>query len=144
MLAHVELAGYNRKSVNWQLDDNLYRDFVLSPVITGNAGEQLNWRRPLWEEFYPLIRHESSLEDAASIVARHLRERVTIAAMPDLPGEAPVIWLRLMTDETGFEIIHVAALRSVGVPARLDAQHKAEFWDGAKWALAPPPSIMTW
>jgi predicted esterase len=144
LLEHVELAGYTRKSVNWQLDDKMYRDFVLSPVITGNAGEQLNWRRPMWEEFCPLIRYESSLEYAASIVVRHLRERVTIATGPNLPREVPTICLRQITDQAGFEVIYVAALRSVGVPARLDAHHQAEFWDSAKWCTAPRPCVAGW
>jgi dienelactone hydrolase len=144
LLDHVELAGYNRELINWQLDDKVYRDYVLSPVITGASGEQLNWRRPLWEEFYPRIRHENSTEEAARIVARHLRERVTVAAIPDLPREVPAVWLRQITDEADFEIIYVAALRSVGVPARLDTRHMAEFWNGAKWAVAPQPSDMSW
>ncbi|MGA2178771.1 MAG: transglutaminase domain-containing protein [Verrucomicrobiota bacterium] len=97
----------------------------------------MNWRQPLWEEFYPRIRHESSPEDAARIVVRHLRERVTIAALPDLPQDVPEIWLKRITDEAGLEIIYVAALRSVGVPARLNSQHPAEFWDGTKWNNAP-------
>ena len=38
-LGHANLANYNRELVNWQLDDKMYRDYVLSPVITGNADE---------------------------------------------------------------------------------------------------------
>ncbi|MGA2801483.1 MAG: hypothetical protein ABSE97_03805 [Verrucomicrobiota bacterium] len=126
------------------MDDKTYRDFVLSPVVTGNPNEQLNWRRSLWEEFYPRIRHENLPEDAARIVTRHLRERVTIATVSNLPHDVPVIWLGQITDEAGFEIICVAALRSVGVPARLGSQHKAGFWNGDKWQTAPTPSIMSW
>ena len=120
----------------------MYRDFVLSPVITGNAGEQLNWRRPLWEEFYPLIRQESSIEVAAGIVVRHLCERVTIATGPNLPREVPTICLRQITDEVGFEVVYVAALRSVGAPARLDESGHAIFWGGGKWKTAPRPAII--
>ena len=144
LLDHVELAGYNRELINWQLNDNIYRDYVLSPVITGNFGEQPNWRRPLWEEFYPRIRHESLPEDAAKIVVRHLRERVTIASLLNPVREVPVIWLQQITDEAGFEIIYVAALRSVGVPARLNSTGKAEFHDGTKWQPAPSPSVISW
>jgi predicted esterase len=144
LLVHAELAGYNRELVNWQVDEKNYQEFVLSPVITGDADEKLSWRRPLWEEFYPRIRHESLPEDAAKIVMRHLRERVTIVAAPGLPHEVPAIWLRQITDKTGFEIIYVAALRSVGVPARLNSQHQAEFWDGTKWDNAPRPSVVSW
>jgi transglutaminase-like putative cysteine protease len=96
----------------------------------------------LWEEFYPRIRHESSAEEAARIVVRHLRERVTVVAGPNLPRTVPDIWLRQLTDQTGFEIIYVAALRSVGVPARLDAKGVAEFITGEKWQTAPDPVVL--
>ena len=33
LLEHVELAHYNRELVNWKLDDQVYREFVLSPII---------------------------------------------------------------------------------------------------------------
>jgi len=91
--------AYNRELINWHLDDKLYRDYVLSPVITAKPGEQLNWRRPLWEEFYPRIRHESSPEAAAAIVTRHLRERVTIA--PDYPKQPGVetMWRRQIVNQ---------------------------------------------
>jgi len=141
LLEHVELAGYNREIINWQLDDEIYRDFVLSPVITARSGDQINWRRSLWEEFYPRIRHESSPEDAAKIVVRHLRERITITASPNLPHDVPDIWLKQVTDETGFEIIYVAALRSVGVPARLNNQGQAVLFADGEWQPAPRPAI---
>ena len=141
LLEHVELAGYNRELINWQLDDNIYRDYILSPVITGQSGEQLNWRRPLWEEFYPRIRHESSLEAAAAIVARHLRERLTIT--PDYASQPSVetMWRRQIVNQGEFEIIYTAALRSVGVPARLDAAKRSEFWDGKGLATSTPARV---
>jgi hypothetical protein len=120
----------------------MYQGFVLSPVITGNAAEPLNWRRPLWEEFYPLIRQTSSVEDAANIVVRHLRERITIAEDQNLSREVPTIQLRQITDEAGFQVIYVAALRSVGAPARLDVSGRAMLWDGGKWEAAPQPAII--
>ena len=144
LLDHVELAVYNRELINWRLDDTINRDFVLSPVITGEDGEQPGWRRPLWEEFYPPIRRESSPEDAARIVVRHLRERVTVLAAPNLPHAVPDIWRRQLTDEAGFEIIYVAALRSIGVPARLGSSGEAELFVDGKWEPTPQPCIMSW
>jgi predicted esterase len=144
LLEHIELAGYNRELINWQLDDKVYQDYALSPVITGNPGEQLNWRRPLWEEFYPRIRHESSPEAAATIVARHLRERLTIA--PDYPMQPSVetMWRHQIVNPDDFEVIYTAALRSVGVPARLDAAKRPEFWNGEDWQPVPRPALETW
>jgi hypothetical protein len=149
LLTHVELANYNRELINWQVDEERYRDYVLSPVIEPSTfnfqlSTNLNWRRPLWEEFYPRIRHENSSEDAAQIVIRHLRERVTIADLPNLPHEVPAIWLRQITDRTGFEIIYAAALRSVGVPARLDSHGNAELFADGQWQPAPQPAVMSW
>jgi hypothetical protein len=159
LLDHVELAGYNRELINWTLSDDLYRGYVLEPGIIqkqkaemGGGQEEsrerktesgklkvedLDWRRVLWEEFYPRIRHESSPEDAARIVVRHLHERLTVAVLAGAPRAVPEIWRRQITDAPGFEIITVAALRSVGVPARLNAAGQAEFWAGAGgWGLA--------
>ena len=51
LLEHVELAHYNRELINWKLDEQVYRDFVLSPQIDPAADGDLNWRRPLVGEF---------------------------------------------------------------------------------------------
>lgn len=143
LLDQVKLARYNRGLVNWQLDDKVYRDFVLSPIITDASDEILDWRRPLWEEFYPRIRHEWSMESAARIVVQHLRERVTVLHGLNLSCSVADIWLRQLTDEAGFEIIYVAALRSVGVPADLDAKGRAEIFNGEKWLPAPRPIVLS-
>ena len=137
---------------------------VPTPGVPG-FGLSLAWRRPLWEEFYPRIRHENSVADAVPIVVRHLRERVTIAELPGLPHSVPEIWRRQITDANGFAIIYVAALRSVGVPARLAGvdgvegmesgygdrlspprgrAEGVEFWDGTRWQAAPDPAVTVW
>jgi len=38
----------------------------------------------------------------------------------------------------------MAALPSVGIPARLDMSGKTEFWDAGQWHAAPRPSLGTW
>lgn len=144
LLTHVHLATYNRELVNWKLDDRIFQDFVLSPVIGADSSSNLNWRRPLWEEFYPRIRRESSPGNAARIVARHLRECVTIMDIPYPPRDVLTIWLRQITDRAGFEVIYVAALRSVGIPSRIGSELQAEIWDGTKWTDAPRPSVVSW
>jgi hypothetical protein len=53
-------------------------------------------------------------------------------------------WLRQITTERGLEAVHVAALRSVGVPARLTAHGRAEFWAGSAWQAAPRPVVERW
>jgi pimeloyl-ACP methyl ester carboxylesterase len=144
LLTHVELAHYTvYELVNWKDDDALYRDYVLSPAITGGERE-LNWRRELWENFYPRVRHENTTTDAATIVVRFLRQRVTIApSYPKQPG-VESMWNGHIVNQDDFEILYTAALRSIGVPARLNTLHKAEFWTGQAWQSAPPPLATTW
>jgi len=133
LLEHVELANYNRELVNWKLADDVYHRFVLSPPIAAALDGDMNWRRPLWESFYPRIPKESSLEAAAEIVVRHLRERVRIVETPGSPETIAEIWRRGSASERGFEVISVAVLRSAGIPARLAERGRAEFWNGAEW-----------
>jgi predicted esterase len=141
LLEHVELANYNRELINWKLDEQVYREFVLSPEIDPVADGDLNWRRPLWENFYPRIRKEQGPEAAAETVVRFLRERVTIAEGNGLPATVAGIWQRQIANERGFEAVYVAALRSAGVPARLDARQRAELWTGSGWQAAPRPLV---
>jgi hypothetical protein len=145
LLEHLELADYNRQLVNWEIDPGLYREFVLSPVIEPSTihyvlSTDSNWRRPLWENFYPRIRHESDLYSAAQIVVRFLRERVSVVPEQTDHG-IRTIWETERADVVGFERIYVAALRSVGIPARLDSGGTAEFFVNGKWQSAPRPII---
>jgi predicted esterase len=181
LLTHVELANYCvYELINWKVDKAIYNDYVLSPVIDemdsgmgvptariGTHGRdarattepELNWRRPLWEFFYPRVRHEDTPEAAAEIVARTLRERITVVnsdapdvyfqpkhsgagGTPTLRPGIETIWRNQITDEKGFQRIYVATLRSVGVGARLNSDGNAEFWTGSEWKTAPHPLIM--
>jgi hypothetical protein len=180
LLQHAHLANYNRSLVNWKLDDELYREFVLSPellvaadvsLLKQNAEEiradsrrllrdgegvstplsihsqpstNLNWRRPLWEYFYPRIRKESSLEAAGEIIVRQLndvcrRRGGETNPTPDVVASKciPEIWQRGAANEREFQIVSVAALRSAGIPARLTVAGAAEFWNGTEWKVAP-------
>ncbi|MGN6555512.1 MAG: transglutaminase domain-containing protein, partial [Verrucomicrobiota bacterium] len=144
LLEHLELADYNGQLVNWKIDPGLYREFVLSPRIEPSTihyvpSTDSNWRRPLWENFYPRIRREGDPAAAAQIVVRFLRERVTV-----VPGSLEyhgirAIWESERTDAAGFEKIYVAALRSVGIPARLNEAGQAELFSEQGWLPAPRP-----
>jgi len=139
LLTHVELAHYTvYELVNWKIEDALYRSFVLSPIIVQGEWE-LNWRRELWENFYPRVRHENTTSDAAEIVVRFLRQRETIVpGHPKQPG-IESMWNGHIVNPEDFEILYTAALRSVGVPARLNPSRQAEFWTGTAWKTAPAP-----
>jgi hypothetical protein len=93
----------------------------------------LGWRRPLWEFFYPRIRKESSLEAAVEIVIHQLREQVKATKDANVPTPILESWRRGAAGEADFQRLAVAALRSVGIPARLSAATQTEFWNGTEW-----------
>ncbi len=136
LVEHAHLASYTRPLLNWKMDDPLYRAYVLSPGISAADGA-MDWRRTLWESFYPRIRNAPDTQTAAAAIARHLRERITIAPGADWPSSVTDIWDKQITSAEGFSTIHVAALRACGVPARMGPSGNAEFWTGTEWAAVP-------
>jgi hypothetical protein len=149
LIEHVELANYIQELMykDWRfenLDPNLYSSYVLSPIIDSAPHQELSWRRMLWESFYPRIRKERTTMSSAQIVVRHLRERVSIDPREPTPAGIESIWNNQVTNEAGFEWIYVAALRSVGIPARLNSLRQAELWTGGEWMTAPRPLVTYW
>lgn len=143
LLTHVELADLQRRQFYQNLDDSTFQAYVLSPEIDRLPLAEVNWRRTLWENFYPRVRHETDAMAAAQIVVRFLRERVGIDPSYDYRVGVETIWTEQMTDETGFERIYVAALRSVGIASRLNDQGKAELLEGDTWQAAPRVLVST-
>lgn len=147
LVENVELTSYNRRLAGWQVETNLYHEFVLSPrigpVVDGNQSTDLQWRRPFWESFYPRIKNETDPDSAAQIVVRCLRERITVVPERTEKLGVETIWRTERTDREGFERIYVAALRSVGIPARLDAEGVTELFAKGAWQAAPRPMVFS-
>ena len=133
LVSHTSLANYNRELINWKLGDEIYRDCVLTPAIDPKRDGQLNWRRSLWEYFYPPIRKENDPEAAAQIVLKYLHDRTLIVSNGPLTIEE--MWQQKKADTQGFEALKVAAFRSVGIPARLNDNGYAEIFMEGKWKL---------
>jgi predicted esterase len=145
LLEHAELANYTvNELVNWKIDRDIYKEYVLSPVIDPKSEHELKWRRLLWASFYPRVRHEPTPQAAAEILVRYMRERVMVVA--DFQGEPGIesIWKDQIAGENGFQEICVAALRSVGVGARLNTSGRAEFWTGDRWSTLPRPIAVSY
>jgi len=140
LLEQVKLANYTRSIVAWELPEDVYWQFVLSPRISQHAQENWQWRRLLWEQFYPFIRKEKSTTDAALIVVSQLRGMVSIKQV-SFPLAISQSLRKEVTNESGFESLYVATLRSVAIPARLGEHGHAEFWTGSSWQAAPRPLL---
>jgi hypothetical protein len=144
LLEHVKLANLQRHQFYPSLDTSTFQQFVLSPVVDTMPVAELDWRRRLWEYFCPLVRQENDPSRAAVVIVRALRERLGIS--PNYPYRVGVetIWTQGMTDEPGFERVYVAALRSVGIGARLDEHKRAELLAAGGWQAAPRPVVEGW
>jgi hypothetical protein len=142
ILTHVELADLQRRQFYSDLNESTFRQYVLSPDVDDLPLNETDWRRTLSENLYPRICHEDDPLTAAQIVVRFLRERVGIDSSYRYRVGVETIWTEQMTDEAGFERFYVAALRSVGIAARLNEQKQAELWTGKKWQTAPKPLIL--
>ncbi len=136
---YLALADYNRRLVNWNLNETDYQDYVLSPVLKAGMQPELNWRWQLWHYFYPKIRRAGSPFEAAALLAENLRGEVEIQAQSHNDFGFARIWNSRVASPPGFEFLYVAALRSVGIGARLNTQGAAEILDNGKWQPAPPP-----
>jgi O-antigen ligase len=135
LLDHAELANYNRSLVEWKLEEEIYRKFVLSPQIDPQFDADPAWRRPLWEYFYPRIRRQTDIEAAAQQTFQKLRNQIT----PGSGGSASIceMWRSQSASEPGFEALCVGVWRSIGIPARLNVQRHAEYLSGSEWRSVP-------
>lgn len=141
---HVRLSALQRRSFFRVLKEDFYRDFVLSPIIEPASTSTDNWRRPLWEHLSPRVHQEADVSTAATSVVRYLRERVTVTPEQQPFYGVQTIWQQGVADLVGFDMLCVAGLRSVGIPARLGQDHRATFYDGSEWRPAPRPLLLTW
>lgn len=141
LLDSLKLADLQRHQFYANLDRPTYQNYILSPQIDVLPLPELDWRLALWEYFYPRVRHLNAPGAAAHTVVRLLRERVGIE--PTFGSDVGVltIWREGFTDEKGFDRIYVAALRAVGIAARLDGKARAEIWNGTNWEPAARPLI---
>jgi hypothetical protein len=141
LLQHLELSELQRRFYLPEPGESDYRQFVLSPwIVSGDS--DIAWRRTLWGACYPRIRREARAEAAAEIVARFVRERLTIASNEvGRPGRRSIseTWTSGVTDAEGFERIYTAALRSVGIAARVGENGRTEFLENGAWKAAPRP-----
>jgi hypothetical protein len=143
VLDESQLAHYNTYELaNWRIDEDKYFRYVLSPVLDDGFDVQFGWRRELWEYLYPRIKFEQSTRECAVGVVRALRERITIDSTSDASDGVDQVWRNGVATLKNFKRIYIAALRSVGIPARISFEGNAELWTGTVWEEAPLPLIM--
>ncbi|HEY3296496.1 MAG TPA: transglutaminase domain-containing protein [bacterium] len=155
LLDNVRLARQARREFPWgsQIDDNLFRSFVLphrvsqEPYVTG-------WRDQFLYELQPRLKN-MSMTQAALEVNHWCHEKVTYKPS-DSRDQDPLTTIRAGLGRCEEEMIFaIDALRSVGIPARqcytpfwahTDDNHAwTEVWADGKWhyfgACEPEPVL---
>ncbi len=138
VMNYIELAKYNSGLVNWNVNPPEYWNYVLSPILTKDAKPELKWRRILWTTLYPKVRKANSPAEAAAILVQELREEVEVSDGQSRGFDFDSVWQSRRTDRGGFECLYVAALRAIGVSARLSEDGIAEIYNNGEWNAAPP------
>lgn len=136
LLQHVQLADLQRHVFYKEPTTDLFQKYILSPRIDSQCA---NWssRKELWDYFQPRLRNQHDPVAGAKMVLDYLQERVGIDSKYTANRDVDVIWIQGMVDEAGFERIFVAALRSIGIAARLNEFGRVEIWTGQTWVDAP-------
>jgi hypothetical protein len=135
-LQNVQLANLQRYQFYSSLEKDLFQQYILSLRIDSQTSEW-NSRKELWEYFQPRIRKQHNPLTGAETVLEYLLMRVGIDSSCGENQDVDTLWIQKMASEGGFQRIYVAALRSIGIAARLDGSHQAEIWTGQAWAPAP-------
>ena len=133
LLEHVQLAALQRGPFSSSVPENDWREFDLSPWISGAGGEDIAWRRELWEWLAARVRRETDGEQAAVQVIRQLQMRVTSLDATVLNSSVKGAWTKGETDQAGFERLTVAGLRSVGIAARTATGGGCEIFPEGSW-----------
>jgi hypothetical protein len=136
----ISLTDYSRKLASWKLDERIHRAYVLSPDVAPGLQPELQSRLSLWKFFYPLVRRAKTPLEAANVLVQNLRLEIEIRAVDSQPLTIEQIWSQHATTQDGFEAVYVAALRSIAIASRLNAQGQAELWDDGEWKPAPRPA----
>lgn len=107
--------------------DEIYLKYVLNPEI-GNI-PVTDYRRRM------RLKHATSNQSVDNIKA-YIRDRVEIVAdasrFPE-PVYPTQLWKQRRGDKKSVNIYFVAACRNNGIPARLDANGSAEYYEGGSW-----------
>ncbi|MCX7835676.1 MAG: transglutaminase-like domain-containing protein [bacterium] len=155
LISNIRLAQQARREFSWgnQYDESTYRHFVLPHRISQEPYVH-GWREKFFRELKPRIQH-LSMSEAALEVNHWCLEYVTFV-QTDARDQDPFTTIRSGFGRCEEEMIFtIAALRSVGIPARqcftpywatTDNNHAwVEAWADGKWnyygACEPEPIL---
>jgi hypothetical protein len=133
---HAHLVAYNRLLLPWGLPKEVEERWVLDPRLSDEDDGELEWRRWLWERLYPRVRKEPTISSAVGVVVGYLRSQVGTGWWGE-DSDLRRMWSLGWATARGFELLCVAGLRSVGIPARRTTSEGVVYWENGRWHKVP-------
>jgi peroxiredoxin len=137
LLEHVKYARSARESLPQEIPDDIYRSYVLSPQMPNMHNYQ--WRKDLYSLFIPVISEGGKPKNITDMALRMnvwIEENVKLVDVSSsrfiTPANPAAVFKSRRATTSGPILATVAALRSVGIPARVKPQW-VEFFDGIQW-----------
>lgn len=125
-LGHIEDAVSVRDRFYANLTEDDFRTYLLPLRLRYEPLGRPNWHARLRAELDPLIPPNSTATDATAIVLQHLHQRIQLSdnrltyPLRERFDQDPLsVWRGRRADEIDFSILAVAALRAVGIQARI-------------------------
>lgn len=120
--AEVKLALKARAEFPWAKATpwEIYANDVLPYAVVNEARDE--WRQLFYDKFAPLVKNCKSGTEATLFIARHIQPliKVKYSTSRRIPHQGVAESLKLgKVSCTGQSILLIAALRSVGIPARM-------------------------
>ncbi len=126
IVEHIHEAVAVRDRYYDAIDESDFRSYLLPLRLRYEQLRRSGWRRHLRGELEPLIAAGTQVEEAVKIVVQHLRNGVTLSddrltyPLRERFDQDPLsVWRGRRADEIDFTVLAVAALRSVGIQARI-------------------------
>jgi peroxiredoxin len=146
LLEHVHYARLARKNIPAEISDDIYRSYVLSPVIP--FLHAYPWRKELYTTFLPVVADGGKPNNLSAMALRlnaWIEKNVQLMEVSSgrnmTTANPAAVFTSRRAPYPGPILSTAAALRSVGIPARITSVG-LEFYDGAAWSpLYPMDSV---
>jgi hypothetical protein len=135
---HIRLARRVENRFGCESAKYIFDNYVLSPIIGEGSSFDGPTRRMLFINCNPMLQGEGDTRRAANAVVERVRQITTVDDALDQEVDVRTALVSGRTTAQGFEDCCIAALRSVGIPARrIPLSEGVQYWDRSTWRPLP-------
>jgi hypothetical protein len=134
----ADIERINRRSLSWlrSADEAELGEEAITLPRDLTVYQPSAWRPVLWRAVFPRAYKAGGIKTAIDKITAHVAARIRVAPKEVGPTNILSIWEEGRADRQGLAVVTVAALQSVGIPARLAAGGTVEVSLDGKWTPA--------